>query len=355
MNIRFFLLYIISLLLIIKILPAQTGSEDLYNFTKISPSSRVSALGGNSIAIKDKDNSIALMNPSLITENLNNALTMSYIDYFGDINYANMVFSKSFSKLGNYNFGIRNINYGDFTYADEAANRYGEFSAKEYSVTLGWGKQLSEHFTIGSNLNNMFSSLEKYNSYAIGVDVAGSYFNADNDFTASLLFRNMGSQITTYTGVKEAIPFEIMAGISKGLEHVPFRYILTYTHLEKFDLTYDDTGENIDESITGEEDGNKQSKVEKIADNFMRHIIIGGEFSPSQSFSLRLGYNYKRRQELKVESKISLVGFSGGIEIKISKFRIGYSRSSYHLAGALNQFTLSTNLFDFMGKNHDVM
>lgn len=355
MNIRLFLFYIISLLLNVKIIPAQTGSEDVYNFTKISPSSRVSALGGNSIAVKDKDNSIALMNPSMITENLDNSLTMSYIDYFGDINYANMIFSKSFAKLGNYNFGVRNINYGDFTYADEAGTRYGEFTAKEYSITLGWGKQLSEHFTLGANLNNMFSSLEKYNSYAIGVDVAGSYFNDDKDFTASLLFRNMGRQITTYTGVKESIPFEVMAGISKRLEHVPFRYILTYTNLEKFDLANNAPDKDTDEPITDEEGGNKQSKVEEVADNFMRHIIIGGEFSPSENFSLRIGYNYRRRQELKVESKISLVGFSGGIEIKISKFRIGYSRSSYHLAGALNQFTLSTNLSDFMGKNHDVM
>ena len=79
----------------------------------------------------------------------------------------------------------------------------------------------------------------------------------------------------------------------------------------------------------------------------MRHIIIAGEFSPSKNFFVRLGYNYQRRQELKVTSKLSTVGFSWGFGLRISRFMFSYARSAYHLAGSPNFITISTNLKDF--------
>ena len=56
----------------------------------------------------------------------------------------------------------------------------------------------------------------------------------------------------------------------------------------------------------------------------MRHLIFGIEFIPLDNFYLRAGYNYQRRQELKISNRTAMVGFSWGFGIRISKFHLSY-------------------------------
>ena len=88
----------------------------------------------------------------------------------------------------------------------------------------------------------------------------------------------------------------------------------------------------------------ESSGVEQFGDELMRHIVIGGELLLSKNFSLRVGYNYRRRQEMKVESKVSTVGFSWGFGFRVSRFTFNYARSAYHLVGSPNYITISTHL-----------
>lgn len=81
-------------------------------------------------------------------------------------------------------------------------------------------------------------------------------------------------------------------------------------------------------------------------------MILGVEFVPVRNFYLRGGYNYQRRNELKIEERTSMVGFSWGIGVKINKYHISYGRATYHLAGASNHFSVSTNLDDFFHKSN---
>lgn len=81
----------------------------------------------------------------------------------------------------------------------------------------------------------------------------------------------------------------------------------------------------------------------------MRHVVVGGEFIPGNgNFSVRLGYNYRRRTEMQIASRKALVGFSWGFGLKISKLKLSYARATYSLAGATNHFTITTNLKDFI-------
>jgi len=48
-----------------------------------------------------------------------------------------------------------------------------------------------------------------------------------------------------------------------------------------------------------------------------------------------------------VPTRPAMVGFSWGLGFKISKFHLNYSRATYHLAGATNIFSFSTNLSSF--------
>lgn len=327
---------------------AQIGGDNTYEFLNLSNSSRIAAMGGNFLAIKDNDISLAPNNPSIITPEMNNHLALSFVDYYTDINYGFASYGKHFNKLGSFAATMQYINYGTFQYADESGERYGSFKAGEYALSIGWGRQLDSLFSIGANFKTIYSSLEANSSLGIAVDIAGTYSTPD-DFTVSLIARNIGRQLTTYQDETEPLPFELQLGLSKKLKHVPFRYSILLTHLETPDLTYNDPTDpdNAVDPLTGET-FNDENQLEDISDKVLRHIIIGGEFTPTDNISLRIGYNYRRRQELMVDSKISTVGFSWGLGVKISHFHFNYSRSAYHLHGSPNYLTVTTDLSAFM-------
>lgn len=323
---------------------SQTGGKTTYKFLNLTNSARVAALGGNFLTIHDHDLSLALANPSLISEQMNHTLSLNFIDHFAGTSSGFASYGFNLNKLGNFAATMQYYSYGKADNTNEYGETLGQYSAGEYAFNMGWGRMLDSVFSIGANFKMIYSSLEIYNSLGMAVDVAGSYI-PNETFCASILFRNIGRQLTAYTseGV-EPLPFEIQAGISKKLAHVPFRYSILLQHLEKWDLGYTDPNAVVD-PITGE--ATQESGLDAFAKNTMRHIIIGGEFIPAKFLSIRLGYNYLRRDEMKVVSRPGPVGFSWGIGLKVSKFNFSYSRAAYHLTGSPNFISIGTNLGDW--------
>ena len=327
---------------------AQIGGSHTYQFLSLPNSARIAALGGNFLAIKDDDITLAIANPSLITKDMNNKLALSYINYYADVNYGFAAYSHSFNKIGSFVTSLQYIDYGSFTQADVTGETYGTFKAGEYAFNIGWGKSLDSNFSIGSNFKTILSSLETYSSFGIAVDVAASYQSKNKRFVTSLLLKNIGRQLSYYTeGNRESLPFEIQLGFSEKLKHAPFRFSLLLNHLENWDLTYEDP---LNPSIKIDpltKEVIEKSKFSKFGDNLMRHAVFGVEFIPSNSFNIRFGYNYQRRQEMKVESALSTVGFSWGFGFRVSKFYFSYAHVIQHLAGSSNFFTIATNLSAF--------
>jgi hypothetical protein len=331
---------------------SQIGGSSTYQFLNLSNSARVSAMGGNALAIKDGDLCLALYNPSLLSKSMNNNLALSFVDYYSDINYGFASYSRTLKKLGVFDAGIQFASYGKFTEADETGAILGTFKSADYCLSLGWARQLDSLFSIGANLKTIYSNYyQQYNSFGIAVDIAATYFNSKKNFSLSLLAKNIGRELHTYVnGNTEPLPFEVQLGLSKKLEHVPFRISIVAQHLEVWDLTYEDPN---NPTLTVDPLTNEpipEKKVSKFADKLARHFVFGGEFSIMKSLFIRVGYNYQRRKELLIDTRKSTVGFSWGLEIKISKFQISYARSKYHLVGSPNTITVCTNLSDFISK-----
>ena len=171
---------------------AQIGGNSTFDFLDRTNSARVASLGGNILAINDNDISLALTNPSLINAEMNNTLALDFVTLNTAYSYGDIMYSRSFSKVGNFVGTFQFINYGSFTYADIAGNTAELLHAGEYALTIGWGRTLSPHFSIGANGKLIYSQLESYHSAGIAVDVAGSYHTTDNIFSASLTARNIG-------------------------------------------------------------------------------------------------------------------------------------------------------------------
>ncbi len=329
----------------------QPGGK-AFQFLDVTNSARIAAIGGKATAISDNDLNLPFYNPSLLTEQMHNHLVLNYVNYFAGINYGYASYARYYEKIGTFAAGIHYLNYGSFIGADETGQFTSDFHASDYALNLIYSKKVDSLLTAGINFKPIYSNLESYSSFAIAFDVGITYHNPGKMFTASLVMRNIGTQLTTYypNGEYEPLPFDVVLGISQGLRHAPFTFYFIADHLEKFDLTFK-TDEDIKEEVdpfSGEV--KKENKLDVTLDKVMRHIIIGTEFNITDNFVLRFGYNYRKRQEMKTDSKIGMVGFSWGVGVRISKFHISYGRSAYHLAGSPNYFSLNMNLSEFYKK-----
>jgi hypothetical protein len=326
---------------------SQTQSGRVYEFINLPSTARITAMGGYAVPGFDNDLGMALYYPSLINKDLGSQLSLNFVDYFGDISYGTAAFNRGFGKVGEFTMAIQYISYGKFTHADEYGNQLGDFTASEYAISIGWGRELSPTFSIGSNLKALVSNFEEYSSFGLAADVSAAYFNADQMIASSLVFRNIGRQITRYhQNGKEVLPFDIVFGISKKLINAPLRFSLVAHNLHNYDLTYDELIDN-NPGFPGFEENRPSTAEERFAEvsgKLLRHAVFGVEFTPSKNFIVGLGYNYRRRQEMKVDTRLSTVGLSWGVGIKVSHFMFHYGRSNYHLAGSPNHISISTNL-----------
>jgi hypothetical protein len=326
--------FIILLLLISARVFSQTGGDNVYEFLNLTHSGLVSSLGGSNVSLPAPDLNMAYHNPALLSAAMDKNLTISYVNYFAGINYGMSMYARSFPAAGNFAAGITYLNYGSFTESDESGNITGSFKAAEYAMSLIWSRPIDSLFTFGANLKPVLSHLERYTSFGLALDAGVSYLSRNRLFSAGLVLKNIGLQITTYTGdTREKLPFEIQAGLTQRLAHAPFRFSLTLRHLEKFDLThtYDDN------SV---QSGTTASSASGFGENLLRHMVLGAEVIPHKNFYFSAGYNYQRRREMQIESKVAAVGFSWGFGINTSYLSLGFGRASYHLAGASNHITL---------------
>jgi hypothetical protein len=263
---------------------------------------------------------------------MDKSVALNYVNYFAGINYGLAMYSRSFPGTGNFAAGLTYLNYGSFTETDASGNITGNFNAAEYALSIIYSREIDSLISVGINFKPVLSQLEKYTSVGFAFDLGVSWHNRSNHFSAGLVIKNAGYEVTTYEGeTREKLPFEIQAGISQRLTHAPFRFSLTLRHLEKFDLTYQYT----DPVSSGT---NKVSSG--FLENSMRHAVVGVELIPHKNFYISAGYNYQRRRELEIESKVSTVGFSWGFGINTSFLNIEFGRATYHLAGSSNSVSL---------------
>jgi hypothetical protein len=322
---------------------AQLGGSGTYSFLNVTTSARNAAMGGSMSAIKDGDLDLVYLNPAILDTSMHNYLVTDFTNYFADINYGYVGYAHTFKKVGTFAAGLKHINYGSFTQADELGNIQGTFAANDGVFHLSYARPFGKYFSTGAAFKMIYSQYADYGSFGMALDLAAMFHDPSTDWSVSIVARNLGSQLDPYiAGNYEALPIGLDIGISKKLKYVPLRMSMIIRDLQQPDLTYRDptnSPPSID-PLTGEVN---EYKVD-IGDAIMRHLIFSAELTIAKRIMVRMGYNYGRRQELKVSSKPGTAGFSWGVGVKINRFTISYGRATYHLAGGTNQFSISTNL-----------
>ena len=78
--------------------------------------------------------------------------------------------------------------------------------------------------------------------------------------------------------------------------------------------------------------------------NAFRHLVVGAELFPEKAINLRLGYNFRRAAELKLQNVRTFSGFSFGFGLKMKKLKLNYAYSKFHSATNASTFSLLIDL-----------
>jgi len=305
-----------SLLFLLSFTGLVFGQVNTYDFLRIDMSPRSAALGGSFVANND-DADVMFYNPAGMNLLSGDPVSLSYVNYLLDINLASLAYSTEYKGIGRFGAGIKYINYGDFTKADELGNVTGSYGAGEIAFMLGYANSLDENFYYGANAKIIYSSLAGYSSSAYALDLGLHYAIPGQLMNIGFSILNIGSQISQYIDTKEDLPLDVAFGVSKKLEHLPLRLSVDFHKLNE--------------------------KQDNFGDRF-KTFSVGAEVTLSRVLTVRLGYNNEKRTELKIGSFAGLAGFNLGVGALISRYQFNYGFSSMGAIGGIHRIGVSTNI-----------
>ena len=254
-------------------LNAQVGGEAVYQFLNLSTSARQLALGGEVLTLTDDINQ-PIWNPAVINPEIDNKLAVNYSSYLAGINVGSLSYARLISRrFGTLHGSIKYLDYGTLIGADAQGNETGDFGASDLAISVGYAVNLPwTNLFFGANVKLISSNISNFTSSGIAVDFGVLYHSPYKPYTFTLVARNLGSQIKSFNGTTEKLPFKVALGASFRLEHVPLKWYGTIDNLQQWDVSVANPSEqttDLEGNVTNEEIG--------FIGNAFRHLVIGAE------------------------------------------------------------------------------
>lgn len=288
-----------------------------FQFLQLPVSSHAAALGGDNTSIIEDDITLAFHNPALLTNTSGSTLSLNYMSYLQKTHVASAAYNMLIGERSELAFGAHYLNFGSMKNTDAEGNIIGNFSAKDMALMAVYSFDFTDRISGGVTGKFIYSNYEQIYSLALGVDLGLNYYNPDAMFSASVVARNLGGQVKTFDDMQEPLPFNLLVGFTKELEHAPIRLSLTLTDLDKWQAT--DFYNTADDSWK---------------DILLKHFILGVDILPTRSTYVSVGYNFLLRSELKNNAKRSMEGFSIGAGLNVNRIKVGVSYGKYHVAAS---------------------
>ncbi len=336
-----FLSIVLILMVALGITPAHgqyigSGSST-FNFLSLPVSARMTALGGTNVSMRDGDISMAMANPALLSERTHMVLNLNFAYLMQGTMFGSAIYGHNFKEKNYFMAGVHYLNYGRMSYADENGNLTGgTFGAQDIVIHASYARQLGPLFTIGVTLKPVMSFYERYNSFALGVDVGGHFQLADSTLQVGLSLQNIGWQLKNFYSLEggrgnEILPLNLEMGINYHFKHAPIRLGLTLHNLQWWSRT--------------------QPIEMGVGDMIFAHTIFTLEVVPrSERFYIALSYNHRRRVEMNLADQRSLAGFSIGAGVRIWKLHVDFAVSQLTKSNLTYQVGLSLDIANLMEK-----
>lgn len=307
---------------------AQLGGDATYRFLELSSTPRQLSLG-NPITLHGYDISTTLANPAVIRGEHGGQVMVNYEPYFDGIHRGSAAYAYTINRAKAIVFDVKYIHYGTFEGADELGNPTSNFSGSEVAFGLATSHYLLRpNLHIGGRLRFVLSNLDTYTSSGITGDIGLYYSPIGKPLRIALVYQHLGKQLTAYEDVFEPLPANLTLGISSALEHLPLRWHVSFHHLNKWPLFFD----NPEEAST-DLSGNRTQQQSGLIKRVLRHATFGVEVFPEGLFSIRLGYHAQRASELRTLELRNFSGMSFGVGLQLRRLRFQLSHARYNVAG----------------------
>lgn len=306
---------------------AQENNDRLYSFLQIPVSPRSSIQLSHAVSLANPDLFATISNPAYYDSTFHNAIQLAYYSHFADANYSALGYSYQIKPQLYLTGIIRYMNYGSFDRLDEFGNNEGSFNSYDVAFTSSLSKEWITNFYSAASFTIIRSAIDTYSSHGLTFSLGSYYKIPAYLLSIGFVVRDFGFQLDSFNQQKESVPFDISLGLTKRLKYVPFRFTITAHSLQKWPLQtiYED------------------SKPAFLTD-LSRHLALGGEFLFSEHFNLRFGLNKQRIDDIRTDSRIDLSGTGFGAGIKIKRFSIDLSRTSFSSVGAHYQISIFTQI-----------
>lgn len=295
---------------------SRASGPETYDFLRLPVGARASALNGSFVSMTDDPN-VIFFNPASLPTLRARKASVGFLKHLLDVNAGSLAYGQKLDGIGTVGGGIVFIDYGSFESTDESMNRLGSFGAREMAFIGGIGVHIGQSTMIGVNLKYIHSTISKFSSSAIALDLGFLYHIPSENLTIGASFLNAGRQISAYSSTRESLPLDLKIGVTKRPEHLPVLLNLNFHRLN-------DSQDNI---------------LQRFA-----YFTLGAEFLMSESFNLRLGYNNEQRKELKLGTSSGLAGFSVGGGFMYDAYEIDYAFNSYGKIGGVHRLSLGISL-----------
>jgi hypothetical protein len=330
--------FVLSVFLAIPGRSQTLGGDAAFGFLNLTGSSQLSALGGVNVSNISGDLSLAFHDPALLREGMDKQFSANFNLFFSGIRILHAQGAFYHKPSGTvFSGGVQYIHYGNSIQTDAAGNVMGEFRPYDYSVQVSAGRKYLERWYYGATLKFMQSQYGTYRSDALALDFGLNYLDSSSGFQAGFLAKNMGTQIRTYAGKGEDLPFDLQLGFTKRFRNSPFQVSVTAHRLHRFNLGYNDTLFNADYGLRDTRDG--------FVANLFRHFVFAGQAYVGEKLELTLAYNVLRRQEMRVPNATGgLSGISFGVGVLFPAWQFRFARSQYINSTSFNQIGLNVSL-----------
>ncbi|RAJ02202.1 hypothetical protein LX64_03211 [Chitinophaga skermanii] len=314
----------------------QLGGAQTFSFLQLPTSAHLTALGGTATAWQSNDIAFGIQNPALLRPSMHTHLQVNYADYFAGVKYTNLATAFYFDHIATtFATSLQYIHYGQMAYTDETGQVNGQFAPVDFAWQVSAGRQYLSRWYYGASLKFIQSKYQEFTSNGFAVDVGLSYIDTANGLQVSVVAKNMGTQLKKAGSSSEPMPFDLQAGISKRLAHVPLQVSASFRKLYKFDSAV--------KSTQGEE-----SLQTGTFDRVMQHIVLASGLTIAKYVAVDVAYNHQQRVELATMQQKGLSGFSLGVGILLQKMQLYYGRAMYQRNQAYNHIGINIPMHRWM-------
>lgn len=290
------------------LLSSAQESQEVYTFLRLPVSAHAAALGGDNITISDDDPTMIFHNPALISNTSDKSINLNFMTYMEGSKSASASFIKAWGERATWGVSAQYMDYGSMKEMTIDNIEVGTFSAKDIAIAGTFAYLLGNRWSGGITLRVISSSIAGYNSMAIATDLGLNYLDDERGWSISAVAKNLGGQVKAFQDTYEKIPFDLQVGVSKEFDAAPLRFSATFSRLNRWDTS------------------------------FIQHLAVGADVFIGESVYIAAGYNFRRREEMKISEGDSSsshgAGLSIGAGLTLKRFKLGVAYAKYHVSAS---------------------